>query len=456
MREYAMKVVTIETPALGDRSYLVHDGRVALAIDAQRDFDRVLDAADAAGVTLSHVAETHLHNDYVSGGLALAKQCGARYLHAAGEHLDFDHDPVAGGDRVQVGALAVEIVHTPGHTEHHLSYIVRSGDEPPAVFTGGSLLYGTVGRTDLVAEISTDELSRAQYQSAQHLADLLPDDAQVFPTHGFGSFCSSAKSTGDSDGTLGTEKEINVAFTAASEDDFVETLVSGLTAYPAYYAHMSPLNRAGAFPVDLSPPVETDPTELARRIHRGEWVVDLRHRRAFASDHVTGTIGIELDDPFATYLGWLIPWGTGLTLLGDTAGQVAEAQRQLVRIGIDRPTGAASGGLDRWGRDLDRRSYDVIEFSDVADRLSAGESYVLDVRRDDEWSEGHVAGATHVPMPDLLVSLDELPGGRPLVHCASGFRASIAASLLDRAGIDVVLVDDAFDHAEAAGLPIES
>ncbi len=449
-----MKVVTIETPALGDRSYVVHDGRVALAIDPQRDIDRVLDAVEEAGVELTHIAETHLHNDYVSGGLALAQRCGARYLHAAGEHLGFDHEPVVGGDRLRVGDLEVEVVHTPGHTEHHLSYVVRCGDEVPAAFTGGSLLYGTVGRTDLVAAVSTDELTRAQYRSAQRLADLLPDDTQVFPTHGFGSFCSSAKSTGESDGTLGTERHINVAFTAASEDDFVDSLVSGLTAHPAYYVHMAPLNRAGAFPVDLSPPVEVDPTQLARRIHRGEWVIDLRDRRAFASEHVTGTIGIELADPFATYLGWLIPWGTAVTLLGETSDQVAEAQRQLVRIGIDRPTGAADGGLDRWGRDLDRRSYDAITFADVADRLGKG-TYVLDVRREDEWSEGHLAGAVHLPMHEVLDRHDELPDGQALVHCASGFRASVAASLLDRAGVNVVLIDDAYEHAAEAGLPTE-
>lgn len=450
-----MKVLTIETPSLGDRSYLVHDGEVGLVIDPQRDFDRILEVAEDEGVAVSHVAETHLHNDYVSGGLALAQRCGARYLHAAGEELDFEHDPVVGGDQVRVGSLIVEVVHTPGHTAHHLSYVVGSDDGPPAVFTGGSLLYGTVGRTDLVGADVTDDLTRAQYRSTRRLAELLPDDALVFPTHGFGSFCSSAESTGESDGTLGTEKEINVAFTAASEDAFVESLVSGLTAHPAYYVHMAPLNRAGAFPVDLSAPVEVDPTELARRIHRGEWVIDLRDRRAFAADHVTGTIGIELDDPFATYLGWLIPWGTSVTLLGDTAAQVAEAQRQLVRIGIDRPTGAAGGGVDRWGRDLDRRSYDTIEFSDVESRLGTGEAYVLDVRRDDERSEAHVAGSVHLPMHDLIERTGELPEGTALVHCASGFRASIAASLLDRAGVSVTLIDDEFDNAAEAGLTIE-
>lgn len=448
-----MHVVTIETPALGDRTYLVHDEHAALVVDPQRDIDRVIDVADAAGVEITHVAETHLHNDYVSGGLALTRRVGGRYLHAGSEHLPFDHDPVVGGDTVEVGALRVEVLHTPGHTAHHLTYIVRLGDEPAAVFTGGSLLYGTVGRTDLVAAVSTEELTRAQYRSAHRLAALLADDARVYPTHGFGSFCSSAKGTGDSDGTLGTEKQINIAFTTGGEDDFVDQLVSGLTAQPAYYAHMVQLNTSGAFPVDLSPPSPVDPVELARRIHRGEWVVDLRQRRAYASDHIAGTVGIELADPFATYLGWLIPWATAVTLLADTSDEVAEAQRQLVRIGIDRPAGAADGGIDQWAGDHGRRSYPAVDFSEVKALLAEPATFVLDVRRDDEWARGHVVDAVHLPMHDLLTRLRDVPDGRALVHCASGFRASIAASLLDRAGQDVVLIDDEYTNAEAAGLP---
>ncbi len=446
-----MNVITIETPSLGDRSYLVHDGAVALVVDPQRDIDRVLDAAEAAGVTITHVAETHVHNDYVSGGLVLARTVGAAYVNAADEPVRFDHEPARDGDRFAVGSLDVEVVHTPGHTPHHLSYVVRSGGEPPAVFTGGSLLYGTVGRTDLISEALVDELTRSQFRSARKLADTLPDVTRVFPTHGFGSFCASAKSEGESDGTLGTERTVNVALTVDDEDDFVERLVAGLTPYPRYYAQMGPLNQAGAVPVDLSAPASVDPAELARRIHRGDWVVDLRQRRVFAAEHLAGTIGIELADPFSTYLGWLLPWGTPLTLLGDTADQVADAQRQLVRIGIDRPNGAATGGPDRWAPDHDRRSYRAVEFGDVA---ASPDVTLLDVRRDDERAGSHIEGSLHIPIQELTDRIDELPDMTLWVHCASGFRASIGASLLDRAGKDVVLIDDAYDNASDAGLSV--
>ncbi len=446
-----MDVVTIETPPLGDRTYLIHDGRVAMVVDPQRDIDRILDTADAAGVTITHVAETHVHNDYVSGGLVLARITHASYVHAAAEPLRFDHVAVGDGDAFAVGRLRVEVVHTPGHTPHHLSYLVRSEGHPAAVFTGGSLLYGTVGRTDLISADQTEELTRAQFRSARRLSAALDDDARLYPTHGFGSFCSSAKNEGESDGTVGTERRVNLALTLDSEDAFAERLVAGLTAYPRYYTHMGPMNLAGAVPVDLSPPVAVDSSELARRIHRGDWVVDLRQRRLFAADHVAGTIGIELGDPFATYLGWLIPWGTPLTLLGDTPTQVAAAQRQLVRIGIDRPSGAATGGPDRWSPPADHRHYPVLDFEQAS---RATEVTILDVRRADERATSFIDGSLHVELPDLVAEVRQLPDQPLWVHCATGFRASIATSLLDRAGRTVVLIDDDYEHAGHAGLPI--
>jgi glyoxylase-like metal-dependent hydrolase (beta-lactamase superfamily II)/rhodanese-related sulfurtransferase len=446
-----MHVVTIETPSLGDRTYLVHDGAVALVVDPQRDVDRVLAAAEEAEVRITHVAETHVHNDYVSGGLTLARVTGATYVHAAAEPLSFDYDAVRDGDTFAVGRLRVEVLHTPGHTPHHLSYIVAAPGEPPAAFTGGSMLYGTVGRTDLIAPDATAGLTRAQFQSAHRIADRLPDDARLYPTHGFGSFCASASSDEESDGTIGTERAVNLALTATGEDAFVERLLAGLDAYPRYYAHMGPLNLAGGVAVDLSPPVAVDPVELARRIHRGEWVVDLRSRRAFAEAHVAGTIGIELADAFSTYLAWLLPWGMPITLLADDPGAIAEAQRQLVRVGIDRPAGAADGGIDRWAPDTDRSSYRTITFAELVDER---ELMMLDVRLAGERADSHVDGSFHVPLAELLHRMGDLPETPLAVHCASGYRAGIAASLLDRAGRDVVLIDDLFERAADSGRAI--
>lgn len=445
-REALVQVEVVSTDELGDRSYIAHDGEAAMVIDPQRDIDRIETVLADHALRCVVVAETHIHNDYVSGGLELAKRTGAAYLVAASDDVGFDRHSVEDGDELTAGRLHITVVATPGHTDGHLAYVVTGGDGPPVVFTGGSLLFGSVGRTDLVDPARTDELSRAQYQSVRHLASLLSDDVAVYPTHGFGSFCSSGSSTSDTESTIGMERIRNDALVADDEDAFVARLVAGLTAFPSYYAHMGARNRDGAGPVDLSPPAHTDPVELARRITAGEWVVDLRSRTAFATEHLAGTIGISLGQDFATYLGWLIPWETPLTLLAETAGQVADAQRQLVRIGIDRPSGAAVGPPKDLANEVALRSYQTATFDNLARQRDA---VVLDVRRDDERANGHIPGSTHIPLHALTDRLGEVPAGRLWVHCASGYRAAIAASLLDRAGRDVVLVDDDIEHAEA-------
>jgi hydroxyacylglutathione hydrolase len=351
MTETAMtvQVLPIDTPSLGDRSYLATDGEVAVVIDPQRDIDRVIALAAGHGVRITHVAGTHLHNDYVTGGLALARATGATYLVPAGAEVAFDRQPAADGDVIAISPhLRLRVVATPGHTFHHVSYAVEAGDRPVGVFTGGSLLSGSVGRTDLVAAEHTEALTHAQYASAHRLAGLLPAEAAVYPTHGFGSFCPATQSAGDSP-AIGAETRVNPALTQA-EEEFVAGLLAGLDAYPAYYARMAGRTAAGPDAPDLTPPEPADPAELRRRIEAGEWVVGLRNRQAFAAGHLAGTLNVGLDGKMATYLGWLIPWGVPLTLLGDTPGQVAQAQRELVRNRHGRGRkvcreGAGTGGL---------------------------------------------------------------------------------------------------------------
>ncbi|HEY2206869.1 MAG TPA: rhodanese-like domain-containing protein, partial [Pseudonocardia sp.] len=318
--------------------------------------------------------------------------------------------------------------------------------------TGGSLLYGSVGRTDLVADERTEELTRAQFRSARRLAEVNTDDDVVYPTHGFGSFCSSGAATGGESSTIGTERGRNDALTEDDEDAFVARLVSGLTAYPSYYVHMGARNREGAGPADLSPPTPVEAAELRKRIDAGEWVVDLRDRTAYAARHLAGSIGIALGPQFSTFLGWLIPWGTPLTLLGESPEEVADAQRQLVRIGIDRPEGAAVGTPDSLAADVEVRGYPRAGFTELGAARARDEVVVLDVRRDDERRSGSIPGSAHIPLHLLLERLDEVPAGQLWVHCASGYRAGIAASLLDRAGHDVVLVDDEYAGAVEQGL----
>ncbi len=434
------EIVTIETPSLGDRSYLLISGGAAAAVDPQRDVDRFESVLRDRELRLTHVFETHVHNDYVTGGLELARRAGAEYVLAAADPVAFDRTGARDGDEFVVGAVVVRAVHTPGHTPTHLSYVVREQGQPAAVFTGGSLLYGTVGRTDLIGEESTDGLTRAQFHSVRRLARILPGKVGVLPTHGFGSFCSAQSSSGVTASTIDEERRSNLALTLDDEDTFVERLLGGLTAYPRYYAHMAPLNRSGPAPVDLSPPEPVDAVEIRRRIHLGEWVVDLRSRQAFARAHLAGTLNFEMGDSFVTYLGWTVQWGAPVTLVADTTEQVVEAQTQLARIGIDRPAGGAGGGLAAWGAGGDIRSYRRATFAELAD--AGGDVAVLDVRRPDEWAESRIDGAVHIPLNELEARLAEVPDGEVWVHCATGYRAAIAASLLDRAKRNVVAIDD--------------
>jgi rhodanese-related sulfurtransferase len=273
----------------------------------------------------------------------------------------------------------------------------------------------------------------------------------VYPTHGFGSFCSATPASGTSS-TIGAERVANIALTSDDEEDFVKELMAGLSAYPRYYEHMGPANRHGPDAPDLAAPPATGPAGLRRRIAGGEWVVDLRQRRDFAARHLAGSVSVELGDPFATYLGWTMAWGTPLTLIGDSAGQVARAQRELARIGI-APATAATGTIeDLAGGQLS--GYQVSDFAGLAAGWGTAGRVVLDVRRPDEWRAGHLAGAVHLPFWEVEQRPGEVPAGEVWVHCASGFRASIATSLLDRAGRRVVHVDDDWARAERLGLPV--
>lgn len=451
----AIAVIPLETPTLGDRSYLVHDGALAFVVDPQRDIDRVLALLDEHQVRLTHVFESHIHNDYLTGGLALAQRTGATYLVNAVDQVSFERTPVRDGETIMVGdRMRVTAVATPGHTFTHLSYVLADASDGRtiAVFSGGSLLFGATGRPDLLGPEHTDSLVRLQHSSAHRLAEILPDDAAVYPTHGFGSFCSATQSESDAS-TIGAEKHSNPALTQ-DEETYVRELLDGLGAYPAYYVHMAPGNAAGPSEPDLYFPAEADPAELRRRIEAGEWVVDLRHRTVFAAGHLPGSLNFGLDGAFATYVGWLIDWGAPLTLLAGTADEVSEAQRELVRIGIDRPAAAATGRPEDWiagtGRQLE--SFPTATFADLAQVRHHRRVIVLDVRRAEEHTDRHVDGAINIPIHELPHRLQEVPPGEVWVHCASGYRASVAASFLARAGHRPVAIDDSYENA-AATLP---
>jgi len=445
-----LTIRTIDTPSLGDRSYLAHDGEVAFVVDPQRDIDRVLEILRAEAVRLTHVFETHIHNDYVTGGLALARATGATYLINADDKVSFDRTPIQDGEILEIGGrMRVRAIHTPGHTFTHMSYALTDVVEPIAVFTGGSLLYGATGRPDLLGPDHSDALVRHQHASAHKLAGTLPATTEVYPTHGFGSFCSATQSEATAS-TIGQEKRANPVLTQ-DEEDYVRELLDGLGAWPAYYVHMAPANSTGPSAPDLSLPEKADAAELRRRIEAGEWVVDLRNRTAFAAGHAPGTLNFGFDGAFSTYLGWLIEWGTPVTLLAETAADIAQAQRELVRIGIDRPAAHATGGPENWSLDTPV-SFPTATFADLEQVRHHRDVVVLDVRRTEEYESARIQDAVNIPIHELPRRMAEVPPGEVWVHCAAGYRASIAASLLHAAGHRPVAVDDQFENAAKVGL----
>jgi len=450
-----VQIDIIETTGLGDRSYLVSADGIGVVIDPQRDIDRVLALAGKRAVRIALVLETHLHNDYLTGGLELSGQVGADYVVPAGASVAYDQVPAADGDVLEAGPMRLRVLHTPGHTHHHVSYVLADAHgDVQAVFTGGSMLYGATGRTDLVGPEQTDELSHAQYHSVRRLADELPAGTPVFPTHGFGSFCSATPTSGDSS-TVGEQTAVNPALTQ-DEQSFVEELIAGLTAIPAWYSHMGPANAAGPAPVDLSAPRPVDPAELAGRLAAGEWVIDLRTRTAFAAGHLPGALNFELAIAnLVTYVGWLVPWGAPLTLIGETEEQVAEARRELVRIGIDRLAGAAVGSPEQLAAGREPSSYPVSDFADLAAAMAADPALVvLDARRADERAGGGVRGSRHIPIHDLTDRIDEVPDGDVWVYCGSGYRAAIAASLLARTGRRPVLVNGGYGDPDTGAAAV--
>ncbi len=437
-----MELDVLVTEGLGDNSYLLSSGDEAAAIDPQRDVRRLLEAAEARRARIRSVLETHVHNDYVSGAAELRAATGAEIFGPAAAGFAFDVKPIEDGDEIAIGDTTLEALATPGHTFEHTAYLLRAPREH-ALFSGGSLIVGSAGRTDLLGSDRTDELTRLQFATMRRLARL-PDDVVLLPTHGAGSFCATSPPGERRTSSLGAERLANPALAEVDEAAFVRQQLTGLARYPDYYAHMAPINRAGPAvfgDVPLSAP--RSPDEVATLLAAGAWLVDTRDGAAFAGAHVPASLNVPLEASFASYVGWLVPFGAPIALLVPDPAALLEASTQLFRIGYERLEGYVDGGIDAWrtsGRGI--ASYPTIEVGRLVDELDRGEAGdVVDVRQRSEWEAGHLDGSRHVFVGDVPDRLDEFdPTTRSTVVCASGYRSAMAASVLDRAGVPVRLV----------------
>jgi hydroxyacylglutathione hydrolase len=438
---------TVETASLGNATHLIGTGDGgAVVVDPPRDAWRIAGAAAGRGWRITHVLETHVHNDYLSGALELRGSDGVRIVAPAAGRYDFPHDGVEAGDAIEVGSLRFRPHATPGHTPEHLAWEIErlDGDgagDPVAVATGGALLVGSAGRTDLLGPERVEELTAAQFSSLRYLAGL-PPGVSILPTHGSGSFCAAGPPAGGRTTTVGDERRSNPLLAIADVEAFRATVLAGYGAYPTYYREMAALNRAGPAVLGGPPdPRRLDPDDAQRVLGEGAVVVDGRGREAFAAGHLPGALNVEVeDDAFAPYVGWHVPFGSTLVLVlpRDGEDQARHAVTELLRIGYDRVAGVLQGGVDAWRRS----GRPTAGFPVVSPGEAGGESTLLDVRDPAEWrDDGTVEGALRIPLWELRDRLHEVPADQPVtVLCRSGRRASIAASILDAAGRDVRVI----------------
>jgi hydroxyacylglutathione hydrolase len=443
-----MDIEVFVTPGLGDNSFLLTSGDEAVIVDPQRDAWRFLEAADKRKARVRAVLETHVHNDYISGAHEVRDAHGAKlYLPADGGY-EFDHVGSREGEELRVGDLRLVAIDTPGHTFEHIAWLVYEGDseQPSAVFSGGSLLVGSAGRTDLLGPDHTAALTKHQYETVQRLKGL-PEGVQLLPTHGAGSFCVSSMPSTSRVSTLGAEFKTNDMVLAVSPEEFEEELTGELMAYPAYYPYMAPINRKGVPVLRRTPELPVvSAGDVAAAVERGVTVVDARGRDDFAASHIPGSLNIELNSGFGSYVGWILPFGSPTVLvLPDDEGAAADAATQLLRIGWPMPEGVLGGGVEAWAAEgHPTSSYATASPKDLCDALSGDEPpHVLDVRQPLEWKWGVIPDSQTLFVSDLPGREGEVPTDRPVyILCSNGHRAAIAASLLDGKGPQPVLVGD--------------
>ncbi|MHB8599440.1 MAG: MBL fold metallo-hydrolase [Ktedonobacteraceae bacterium] len=448
----------------GHQSYYVADGKsgVAVVVDPRRDVDTYLQTAERSNARITHILETHIHNDYVTGARELAARTGAVIVGSAEGHMLYEHQAVKDGDRLAVGELTFQVMATPGHTPEHVSYILYEPDStrPYAVFSGGSMLVGGAGRTDLLGAGMTMTLTRQQYASLRRLLETLPGSVLVYPTHGAGSFCAASAVSNTRSTTIGQERLASPAVQATSEEDFVRRQIAGYTAYPRYYDYMHDINYTGPRILGSLPePAPFSPQTVQARMHAGLPLVDGRSRTAFAREHVPGSLNVELDSSFGTYVGWLLPFNAPLMLLIEDEDGRREAVVQLMRIGYEQPQGYLEGGIASWkAAALPVESFERIDIDTLYQRWSQHSPMaIVDVRRDDEWSESHIPDALHLHIGELSQHLDEVPHDNPVaVICRTGHRASIAASMIAATGRQVIAVQGGVPDWTERGLPTET
>lgn len=462
-------------PTIAQASYLIGCAATgeAIVIDPNRDVERYIDEATREGLSITHVTETHIHADFLSGARELAERTGAQlYLSDEGD-ADWKYGfasegrLVRHGDRITVGRIFIDVVATPGHTPEHITFLITdsaAADQPIAAATGDFIFVGDVGRPDLLERAANitgtmEKGARTLWHSLQAF-NRHEEWLQIWPGHGAGSACGKGISAVPYS-TLGYERRFNWAFKVKGESEFVAAVLAGQPEPPKYFAMMKHLNKVGPRILGgFHAPPRVDEHKLADLIAGGAIVVDTRSAGEFAAEHLPGTLSIPLNRAFVTWAGWLLPYSTDLYFIVDdlTEANTVELVRQLALIGLDQVAGvfeahAVQRAAER-GASLGTIRQMTAE--ELSARLTAKDLAVVDVRNATEWNEGHIPGALHIPLGYLADRLDDVPMDRTVVlQCLSGARSAIAASVLRRAGrTNIANLVGGFASWQGAGLPV--
>ncbi len=440
---------------LAHASYLFGSDGEAVVVDPQRDVEIYLEAAQKQNLKIRHIFETHLHADFISGHKELAARTGATIYIGKAAEATFPHVAVSDGFELQVGQALVRVLETPGHTPESCCFVITGEERAPspwAVLTGDTLFIGDVGRPDLSKSHTPQQLAGLMFDSLHQKLMTLPNEVLVYPAHGAGSLCGR-NMRAERSSTIGTELLTNYALQIKDRDEFIRQMTANLPARPDYFLEDAAINRAGAESLaELPPLAPISANKLKDMLDHGTLALDVRPTEQFAEAHVPGSINIALSGQFASWAGAVLGLSSQPVLIADDMEQVSEARLRMARVGIENLPGYLDGGVEAWKQ----AGFALAQLAQITvqELSTRSDLQVLDVRRQGEWDAGHIASADWYPLDRFKATLPALDRGATIaVHCKSGYRSSIASSLLQRAGYNVINVVGGLDAWEQAQLP---
>jgi len=449
---------------LAHASYLIGSEGQAAVVDPQRDVDEYIREADAHGLKIKYIIETHLHADFVSGHRELAARTGAEIVFSEKAQATFPHRAVRDGDEIKLARVTLRIMETPGHTPESICILVTDSevsDKPQKILTGDTLFIGDVGRPDLAGGkgYTPQMMAGMMYDTLHEKLLQLSDDVEVYPAHGAGSMCGKNMSK-ETSSTIGEQRKLNYALKPMAKDEFVRMMTVDLAEAPAYFPKDAEINRTGATELSKLPSPPALSPEAVQKL--GDHIIlDVRSAPEFGAGHLPGSLNIGLGGQFAIWAGTLIPLTAPIVIVSDSESQVEEAQMRLARVGIENVKGYLAGGVDEWQRSgFELASVPQISVNELSALLNdQKELQVIDVRREAEYDSGHVPRAIHAPLATLGRTVEDLsvnPSKATAVICAGGFRSSAATSILQQKGFANLLnVTGGTTAWINAGLPVE-